>query len=118
VLLASAIGISESTVAGAGGRRDFKPGDRVQVVFTAKDSNLVQNSVSVLWQSDASKPWVELGKGLPVDQAFRFQIPTDAPDTKSARVKVTAADAAGNVGEVTAAESFTIQTSAGEIILE
>jgi hypothetical protein len=118
VLLASAIGISESTVAGAGGRRDFKPGDRVQVVFTAKDSNLVQNSVSVLWQSDASKPWVELGKGLPVDQAFRFQIPTDAPDTKSARVKVTAADAAGNVGEVTAAESFTIQTSAGEIVLE
>lgn len=118
VLLSAAIGIGDSTAAGPLGRRDFKPGDRVQVVFTAKDANLVQNSVSVLWQTDASKPWVELGKGLPVDQAFRFQIPADAPETKAARIKVTAADAAGNIGEVVAAESFTIQTSAGEIVLE
>ncbi len=117
VLLAAAIGISESTTAGPASRRDFKPGDRVQVVFTAKDANLVANSVSVLWQTDAGKPWVELAKGLPVDQAFRFQIPSDAPETKSARVKVTAADAAGNVGEVIAAESFTIQTQAAVIIL-
>lgn len=114
VLLASAIGIGESTVAGPALRRDYKPGDRVQVVFTAKDANLVQNSVTVLWQSDASKPWVELAKGQPVDQAYRFQIPADAPATKSARVKVTAVDAAGNVGEVVAAESFAIQTSVTE----
>jgi hypothetical protein len=118
VLLSAAIGISDSTAAGPQSRRDFKPGDRVQVVFTAKDANLVQNSVSVLWQTDASKPWVELGKDLPVDQAFRFQIPADAPETKAARIKVTAADAAGNDGEVVAAESFTIQTDAGVIIIE
>lgn len=118
VLLASAIGISESTVAGPAIRRDFKPGDRVQVVFTAKDANLVPNSVSVLWQADPAKPWSELGKNLPADQAFRFQIPVDAPATKTARVKVTAADAAGNVGEVIAAETFTIQTSAGEEVIE
>ncbi len=118
VLLTAAIGISESTAAGPASRRDFKPGDRVQVVFTAKDFNLVANSVSVLWQSDASKPWVELGKGLPVDQAFRFQIPNDAPETKAARVKVTAADTAGNVGEVVASESFTIQTQPAVIIVE
>jgi hypothetical protein len=118
VLLAAAIGISESATAGPGSRRDFKPGDRVQVVFTAKDANLVANSISVLWQSDASKPWVELGKGLPVEQAFRFQIPADAPETKSARVKVTAVDAAGNVGEVVASESYTIQTQVVQITLE
>lgn len=118
VLLASAIGIGESTVAGPALRRDFKPGDRVQVVFTAKDANLVQNSVSVLWQSDATKPWVELAKGLPVDQAYRFQIPADAPSTKTARIKVTAADAAGNVGEVIAAETYTIQIKAVELQLD
>jgi hypothetical protein len=118
VLLASAIGISESTVAGPTTRRDYKPGDRVQVVFTAKDANLVQNSVSVLWQTDASKPWSELGKGLPVDQAFRFQIPADAPDTKSARIKLTAVDAAGNVGEVVAVESFAIQTKVIEEVID
>lgn len=118
VLLSSAIGISESTVAGPTTRRDYKRGDRVQVVFTAKDVNLVQNSVSVLWQTDASKPWVELGKGLPVDQAFRFQIPDDAPQTKTARIKVTAVDAAGNVGEATAVETFAIQTEATVIVLE
>jgi hypothetical protein len=69
-------------------------------------------------QSDASKPWVELSKGLPVDQAFRFQIPTDAPATKTARVKVTAADAAGNVGEVVAAETFAIQTAVQDETLD
>jgi len=117
VLLAAAIGISESTTAGPASRRDFKPTDRVQVVFTAKDANLVANSVSVSWQADAGKPWVELGKGLPTDQAFRFQIPADAKDSKSARIKVSAADAAGNVGEVVAAESFTIQATIGTIEL-
>lgn len=110
VLLTSAIGISDAAAAAPSPRRDFKPGDRVQVVFTAKDANLAQNSVSVLWQTDAGKPWVELAKGLPVDQAYRFQIPADAPATKAARIKVTAADAAGNVGEAVAAESFAIQT--------
>lgn len=118
VLLAAAIGINDAAVAGPAQRRDFKPTDRVQVVFTAKDANLVQNSVTVLWQTDASKPWVELGKGLPTDQAFRFQIPNDAPETKTARIKVTAADAAGNVGEVVAAETFTIQTEVKDVILE
>jgi hypothetical protein len=118
VLLASAIGISESTAAAPSSKREFKRDDRVQVVFTAKDANLQPNSVSVLWQTEAGKPWVELGKNLPTDQAFRFPIPTDAPETKTARIKVTAMDAAGNVGEVMAAETFTIQTKVEDVTLE
>ncbi|MCS6970802.1 MAG: hypothetical protein RMM29_00165 [Planctomycetota bacterium] len=119
VLLASAIGISDAA-APAPGRRDFKPGDRVQVVFTVKDANLQPNSISVLWQMESGKPWVELGRNLPHDQAFRFQIPNDVAATKSARIKVTAADLAGNVGEAVAAEAFTIQTLAqiGDIVIE
>lgn len=118
VILTSQIGISDAVAVGPNMRRDFKPGDRVQVVFTAKDANLVQNSVAVLWQVDATKPWVELAKGLPVDQAYRFQIPADAPSTKAARIKVTAVDAAGNVGEAVAPETFTIQTQVLEIKLD
>lgn len=119
ILLASAIGVSDAS-GQTPGRRDFKPGDRVQVVFTVKDVNLQPNSVTVLWQTEAGKPWQELGRNLPADQAFRFQIPADAPATKSARIRVTAADRAGNIGEAVAAEPFTIQTAAqiGELVFE
>ncbi|MEK7413170.1 MAG: Ser-Thr-rich GPI-anchored membrane family protein [Planctomycetota bacterium] len=113
LLLSQAIGIAPAASAGPAVRRDFKPGDRVAVAFTAKDANLVQGSAAVYWQIDATKPWVELAKSLPVDQAYRFQLPADAPPTKSARIKVTAQDAAGNVGEVIAVESFAIQTDVG-----
>jgi hypothetical protein len=116
VLLAAATGVSDA--AGAAGRRDFKPGDRVQVVFTTKDANLVADSVAVYWQKDAGSAWQELGKGQKVDAAFRFTIPTDAPATKTARVKVTAADAAGNVGEAVSTETFTVQTQVVDDTLE
>jgi hypothetical protein len=116
ITLSSAIGITEADKAIAA-RRAFKPGDRVAVPFAIKDANLTANSVTVSLQTDG-KPWKELGKGLPTDSAFRFEIPSIA--TKSAKIKVTAVDNAGNVGEVISVEGFEIQTSidADTIIVE
>jgi hypothetical protein len=108
IMLTSAIGIIPADKAGPTSQRDFKPGDKVQVPFTVKDVNLAPNTISVFFQSDAAKGWTEIGKGLPVDQTFRFDVP--AVETKEARIKVSAVDAAGNIGEGIATESFTIQT--------
>lgn len=108
IQLSSAIGIQPADQANPGVKRDFKPGDRVQVPFSVKDANLSPNTVTVLFQADPAKPWQELGSKLPADVAFRFEIPN--VETKQARIKVTAVDAAGNVGEAVATESFAIQT--------
>ena len=112
VLLTSAIGIIPADKAGPTSQRDFKPGDKVQVPFTIKDVNLAPNTVSVFFQSDAAKGWTEIAKNLPADQTVRFPIP--AVETKEARIKVSAVDAAGNIGEGVATESFTIQTQVKE----
>jgi len=106
ITLSSAQGIVEAEKAVAG-RRAFKPGDRVAVPFAIKDANLTPNSVTVSLQTDG-KAWKELGKGLPTDSAFRFEIPAIA--TKTAKIKVTAVDNAGNTGEAVSVEGFEIQT--------
>lgn len=107
ITLASSIGIVEAEKA-AGNRRAFKAGDRVAVAFTIKDANLAANSVIVSIQTSAAKGWKDLAKGLPTDQAFRFEIP--AEETKGAKVRVTAVDLAGNVGSVESSEAFQIDT--------
>ncbi len=112
IQLSSAIGVQPADQASPGTKRDFKPGDRVQVPFTVKDANLPANTVSVWFQPEAGKPWEEKGSKLPADAAFRFEIP--AIETKSARIKVTAVDAAGNQGETVATETFTIQTQVAD----
>ena len=108
ILLTSAIGIIPADKAGPTQQRDFKPGDKVQVPFAVKDVNLAANTVTVSFQSDPAKGWTEIGKNLPADQTFRFDIPK--VETKSAKVKVSAVDSAGNIGESVASETFTIQT--------
>lgn len=110
ITLAAAIGITEASTAKPGARTDFKPGDRVQVPFSVKDANLTANSVTISIQYDATMPWRELAKGQATDAAYFFAIPTDAKDTKQARVRVTAVDNAGNQGEAISSQPFAIQT--------
>ncbi|MBA2480385.1 MAG: hypothetical protein H0V44_06965 [Planctomycetes bacterium] len=109
VQLNSAIGIMDANLAQPGTRRAFKPRDRVQVPFIIKDVNAAANSVAVYLQPSPDKPWQELTRGQPLDTAFRFEIP-EIP-ASAARIKVTAADLAGNVGEAVATETFVIQTA-------
>ena len=112
ILLTSAIGIIPADKAGPTTQRDFKPGDKVQVAFAVKEINPTPNTVSVFFQSDEAKGWTELGKSLPADQTYRFDVPK--VETKTAKIKVTAVDAAGNIGEAVATETFTIQTAIKE----
>ncbi len=115
IQLSSAIGIVEADKA-VGNRRAFKPGVRVQVPFAIKDANIKPNSVTVSLQTDPAKGWTDLGKDLPTDSAFRFDIPV--ADTKTARIRITAVDLAGNVGEVVAVETFQIDNKIEDDVIE
>ncbi len=108
IIMTSAIGIIPADKAGPTPQRDFKPGDPVQVPFAVKDVNLAPNTVTVFFQSDPAKGWTEIGKNLAADQTYRFAIPK--VETKTAKIKVTAVDAAGNIGEAICTETFAIQT--------
>ncbi len=116
IVLSSAIGIIPADQAGANAQRDFKPGVKVQVPFVVREANPAPNSVTVSLQTDPAKGWSEIAKNVAADQILRFDIP--AIETKTARLKVTAIDAAGNIGEAIASETFTIQTKVVEDTLE
>ncbi len=105
IQLVTANGVSEAE--GGKVRTSFKPGDRVQVAFAVTDVQLAENPVSIFISTEPGT-WTELATAQPADSAFRFAIP--AKDSRQARIKVTAVDVAGNVGEVVAAESFVIDT--------
>jgi hypothetical protein len=111
ISLPSANGITDADKAGPTARRAYKAGDRVQVQFIIKEVKLADNPVSIYLQTDPAKGWTELGKNLPADAAFRFELPKIA--TKNARLKITAVDVAGNLGEAVAAETFSIDTEVG-----
>lgn len=108
VQLASAIGIVEANVP-ASNRTAFKAGTRVAAPFTIKDANLQSNSATIYLQTDPSKGWAVLAENQSTDTAYRFELPPIA--TKTARIKVTAKDVAGNIGEAIAGEIFQIDTS-------
>jgi hypothetical protein len=109
ITLGAAIGVVEAEKVNSP-KKSFTPGTRLAVPFTIKDANLAPNSVAVYLQTDPSRGWAELGKGLPVDAAFRFPLPEQKASTKTARIKVTALDLAGNLGEVVSSEPFEIDT--------
>ncbi len=113
ITLGAAIGVVEAEKVNSP-KKSFTPGTRLAVPFTIKDANLAPNSVAVYLQTDPSRGWAELGKGLATDAAFRFNLPEAKATSKTARIKVTALDLAGNLGEVVSSEPFEID--AGVII--
>ncbi|MBA3845275.1 MAG: hypothetical protein H0X45_01390 [Planctomycetes bacterium] len=109
IALASAVGVTHAGEE-KGDPRKFKPGDRVQTQFTVKDGNLAANPVSIFIQTEPTKGWTEIGTGLPADSAHRFAIPDPKKSRVEARIRVTAVDVAGNIGEIVAQESFIIDS--------
>lgn len=103
ILLAQANGVVEAE--GMKPRNQILPGTRVAVQFDVKDVQLAANPVTV-WLSTEPGKWDVVGKDLPADAAFRFEVPNKV--SRVARIKVSAVDLAGNVGEAIAGEAFVI----------
>jgi hypothetical protein len=103
VLLAQANGVVEAE--GMKPRQQILPGTRVAVQFDVKDVQLAANPITV-WLSAEPGKWEVVGKDLPADAAYRFEVPNKV--SRQARIKVTAVDLAGNVGEAIASEPFVI----------
>lgn len=106
ILLAQAGGIVEAE--GMKPRQTFRPGVRAAVQFEVKDVALAPTPVTV-WLSTQPGKWEELGEKLASDTAFRFEIPSKP--SRTARIKVSAIDQAGNVGETIASETFVIDAT-------
>ncbi len=105
VVLAQANGVVEAE--GMKPRSAFRDGVRAAVQFDVKDVALATTPVTV-WISTTPGKWDVLGEKLASDAAFRFEIPATA--SRTARIKVTAIDQAGNIGEVIAPQTFIIAT--------
>lgn len=104
VLLTGATGIVDAN--GMTVRPQYLPGTRVAVQFDAKDVALAENPITIWLSVDNGATWDAVGRNQPADAAFRFEIPNKV--TRQARIKVSAIDLAGNVGEVVAGEPFII----------
>jgi hypothetical protein len=106
LILTQASGVVEAE--GMKPRQNFRPGVRAAVQFEVKDVALAPTPVTV-WLSTEPGKWSPIGENLAADAAFRFEIPNIS--TRNARLKVTAIDQAGNVGEVIATETFVIDNT-------
>lgn len=118
VSLNSPIGIRQASDNDNSLRRVYKPGDQVNVHFNVKDENIASGAASVQIQLEQGAPWQSLGADLAVNRPFTFAIPDANTDT--ARIRVQVLDKAGNLGEVTAAETFRIRNTidGGEVTIE
>ncbi|HLY09959.1 MAG TPA: hypothetical protein VKW04_11695 [Planctomycetota bacterium] len=87
-------------------------GVALDVQWTAKDNiDMPANGIALSWSDDGGKTWKEIGKGLKNDGLFTWVPPrATLPDC---RVKIVAADFAGNVTEVTS-ERFGIDGTVPE----
>lgn len=81
---------------GAGG---YLGGVAMDVKWTAKDNiGMPANGIALDWSEDGGKSWKEIARSLKNDGLYRWTPPrTTLPDC---RLKITAADFAGNVREV------------------
>lgn len=119
ITLASPIGIRDAQPREDGSlRRIYKPGDQVIVDFSIQDMRLADEPVAIAFQTAPKAPWQALGANLSATQGFSFTMP-DVNST-TCRIKITAVDAAGNLGEVTSKEAFTIdnEVQQGDVILD
>lgn len=115
--LDSVTGVREVNVAADGSsRRVFKPGDQVAVDFNIEDMRLADKPVSVYFQADPKAPWTLVGHDLNAELGFPFTLPD--VNSNACRIKVTAIDAAGNLGQVISAEPFTIDNKVERVEVE
>src|SRR6185295_2717926 len=94
---------------GAGG---YLGGVPLDVQWMAKDNvDMPANGIALAWTDDGGKTWKEIAKGLKNDGLYKWTPPRSTlPDC---RLKITAADFAGNVSEVLS-ERFGIDGSVPE----
>jgi spore coat protein CotH len=71
------------------------PGETLQIAWSATDNTGVEG-VAIFYTLDRGKTWIQIADDLPEEGSFTWTVPKDAGSTLI--VKVSAADAAGNVG--------------------
>ncbi len=93
------------SVTSPNGGETWKAGSSQSITWTATDAVGV-TSADVAWSGDGGASWTSLASGIANTGAYAWTVP-DSP-TSTARVRVRARDAAGNLGADSSATDFTI----------
>ncbi len=85
----------------------WKVGSSHAVLWSASD-NVGVSSVDLAWSNDGGVSWSTIATAIPNTGSFSWLVPGSA--TSAARVRVTAHDAAGNLGTDSSSASFAIDS--------
>ncbi len=94
----------------------FRGGDSIDITWEpAIDGNLADNPISLFYSLAGLNGWIPIAQNLPNDESYSWNIPQ--VNSQSVRVKVTAADVAGNIGEDASDADCTIDSDAPASLL-
>ncbi len=97
------------TLSSPNGGQSFRGGDTTSVTWSTLESNPTTTPVSLSYSSDNGTTWVSIVSGIADLGGYTWTIPSI--NSTQVFVKVSVTDAAGNVGSVTSATSFTIDST-------
>jgi hypothetical protein len=75
--------------------------------WTAADTNLLSNAISIFYASQPTGPWKEIVTGYKNEGVYRWALPTGL--SGAVYLKVEAADRAGNIGKAELAEPVALE---------
>jgi hypothetical protein len=75
--------------------------------WTAADTNLLSNAISIFYASQPTGPWKEIVSGYKNEGVYRWALPTTL--SGSVYLKLEAADRAGNIGKAELAEPVSLE---------
>ncbi len=89
----------------------FRGGDSIDITWTGVvDAHLADNPISLFYSLAGLAGWIPIAENEPDDGSYTWNIPQ--VNSQVVRVKLIAADVAGNVGEYASDASFTIDSDA------
>lgn len=80
-----------------GSQKVIRAGTPVTIRFSATDPNIRERSAAIEFSSDNGATWKLLAEGLPLNEPYLWNVPNEA--SRSCRIRVTARDLLGQVGE-------------------
>ncbi|MBI4568657.1 MAG: hypothetical protein HY719_09690, partial [Planctomycetes bacterium] len=94
-----------------GGERR-RAGESTRVAWAGADPNLADTPYSLAYSADGGQTWTDIIVGMPSDvSTYDWRIPASAPPSSVYRLRVSAADRAGNVVTAETAATFTVASA-------
>lgn len=87
----------------------YKGGETYEISYAVKDANLSAEAVSIEYSADEGLSWQTIATHKPASGVVTWKVPSI--NSTKVKVRLSAVDLAGNVGTVTSASYFTIDST-------